>query len=86
MLSADEISHLQTYSQMFVQPSGSSAIIMLDSPPPPSDNDTAPEGPDPALPDNNVPSHCNSYLQQPEHSNSYGGNSVTGGGEVLDSI
>ena len=53
---------------------------------PPSHNDTAPRGPDPPLLDNNAPSHRDSYLQQPEHSNSHGGNSVTGGSPAWQAL
>ena len=76
MLSADELLRLRTYSQMLAHPSGP---ISSNSLPPPGDNDVAPKGPDPTPPDNNVSSHRDSHEQQPENTNSYGGNGVTGG-------
>ena len=83
-MSADELSRLRMYSQTFGQPSRSSTIITLNSPPPPSGNDIAPEGSDPSSPESNVPSHSNSYLQ---HTNSHGGeNRVTGGSPAWQAL
>ena len=83
-MSTDELSRLRTYSRTLARPSGSSTIVTPDSPPPLSDNDVAPRG---SSPDNDGPSHGDSYLQQPEQSNCHGGgNRMTGGSPAWQAL